>query len=577
MKNFKKWCAENKCENLLELYENAPNKLKSDEVAFASSRIVNFKCKKCGTEWKEKLYRLTQRKKKECPYCNHQRLSKKYNLATEVPILVKEWNYELNLKQPTEYLPNSNKKVWWKCQNGHVWNDSIINRVEVVRKNINKERAICPYCNHKRISNNYNLLTEFPYVARQWDYIRNGSLTPLDVSPKSSKKVWWKCEYNSMHHWKDKIANRTLLYRNCPMCSKQFSYSFPARVLYYYLRQYFNDCEIEYKISNKYILDIFIPYYRIVIEYDGWYYHSNQQIKKRETEKDDFLKSLGLKIIRIKEEKKYLDKIIYANNIIKYYLKPYYKNLDELVEKVLKIIEKKINCNINLDIDFKRDYPKIENLYYHIRKSNSFAVKNPEMVKEWSSNNSISPDNITIGSGYKAKWICPKCNKEYIATIYSRIVENSNCPFCSNRKVCRENSLAEYSDRLVKEWNYEKNGDLLPENVPWSSSRKVWWKCSKGHEWEVQIYLRTGKHQLNCPYCSHERPSKEYNLITENPELNEIWDYELNLKPPTDYLPKSNKEVYWKCKNGHSWSSKIYNVQKMKSAEKCKYCKKISE
>ena len=63
MKNFKKWCAENKCENLLELYEHAPNKLKSDEVAFASSRIVNFKCKKCGTEWKEKLYRLTQRKK----------------------------------------------------------------------------------------------------------------------------------------------------------------------------------------------------------------------------------------------------------------------------------------------------------------------------------------------------------------------------------------------------------------------------------------------------------------------------------------------------------------------------------
>lgn len=496
MKNFKKWCAENKCENLLELYENAPNKLKSDEVAFASSRIVNFKCKKCGTEWKEKLYRLTQRKKKECPYCNHQRLSKKYNLATEVPILVKEWNYELNLKQPTEYLPNSNKKVWWKC------------------------------------------------------------------------------EYNLMHHWKDKIANRTLLYRNCPMCSKQFSYSFPARVLYYYFRQYFNDCKIEYKISNKYILDIFIPYYRIVIEYDGWYYHSNQQIKKRETEKDDFLKSLGLEIIRIKEEKEYLDKIMYENNIIKYYPKPYYRNLDELVEKVLKIIEKKINCNINLDIDFKRDYPKIENLYYHIRKSNSFAVKNPEMVKEWSSNNSISPDNITIGSSYKAKWICPKCNKEYIATIYSRIIENSNCPFCSNRKVCTENSLAEYSERLVKEWNYEKNGDLLPENVPWSSSRKVWWKCSKGHEWEVQIYLRTGKHQLNCPYCSHKKPSKEYNLITENPELNEIWDYELNLKHPTDYLPKSNKEVYWKCKNGHSWSSRIYNVQKMKSAEKCKYCRK---
>lgn len=180
-----------------------------------------------------------------------------------------------------------------------------------------------------------------------------------------------------------------------------------------------------------------------------------------------------------------------------------------------------------------------------------------------------------MGSGYKAKWICSKCNKEYIATIYSRIIRKSNCPFCSNRKVCKENSLAEYSNRFVKEWNYQKNDDLLPENVPWSSDKKVWWKCAKGHEWKMQIYLRTGKHKLNCPYCSHKKASKEYNLMTESPELEKIWDYELNLKFPTDFLPQSNKEVYWKCEKGHRWSARICNMQRIKSKEKCKYCLNI--
>ena len=409
MKSFKQWCLEGAYNTLLELYENTENELKSNQIAFASSKTVNLKCRKCDMEWKEKLYRVTQRTKKECPYCNHKRPSKKYNVVAEMPILEKEWNYELNSKQPTEYLPNSNKKVWWKCKNGHIWEDTIINRVEAVKRNANKKDSICPYGNCKKISQNYNLLTEFPYIARQWDYINNGSLTPLDVIPKGSQKVWWRCEYNPTHNWQDKIANRTLLYRSCPICSKQFSISFPARVLYYYLKQYFNECEIEYRISNKCILDIFIPYYKIAIEYDGWYYHSSDKTQKVEKEKDKFLKIQGLEVIRVKEKKDYSDKIIYEKNVITYHLKSNYSNLDELIKELLRIIEKKTNCSINLDIDFKRDYPKIENLYYCIRKS--------------------------------------------------------NCPFCSNRKVCKENSLAEYSNKFVKEWNYQKNDDLLPENL----------------------------------------------------------------------------------------------------------------
>ena len=29
---------------------------------------------------------------------------------------------------------------------------------------------------------------------------------------------------------------------------------------------------------------------------------------------------------------------------------------------------------------------------------------------------------------------------------------------------------------LMKEWNYENNGDLKPENFMPNSNKKVWWK-----------------------------------------------------------------------------------------------------
>lgn len=36
-------------------------------------------------------------------------------------------------------------------------------------------------------------------------------------------------------------------------------------------------------------------------------------------------------------------------------------------------------------------------------------------------------------------------------------------------------SLAEARPDLAKEWNYEKNGDLRPEDVSCGSNKKIWW------------------------------------------------------------------------------------------------------
>ena len=39
----------------------------------------------------------------------------------------------------------------------------------------------------------------------------------------------------------------------------------------------------------------------------------------------------------------------------------------------------------------------------------------------------------------------------------------------------KENSLAVTHPELTVQWDYEKNGNLTPENVTAGSSKKVWW------------------------------------------------------------------------------------------------------
>ena len=100
--------------------------------------------------------------------------------------------------------------------------------------------------------------------------------------------------------------------------------------------------------------------------------------------------------------------------------------------------------------------------------------------------------------------------------------------------------------QLMAEWNWEKNTELNfdPSQLTLGSNKKVWWKCSKGHEWQSTINNRNiGQ---GCPYCSGRYAVKGVNdLQTVNPTLAKDWNYEKNSGlTPTNVMPKSNKKVY---------------------------------
>jgi hypothetical protein len=64
---------------------------------------------------------------------------------------------------------------------------------------------------------------------------------------------------------------------------------------------------------------------------------------------------------------------------------------------------------------------------------------------------------------------------------------------------------------LVKEWHPTKNGELTPNDFTHGSKKKVWWLCSKNHNYEATFNSRTSR-KTGCPYCSG-RKTLNYDLF----------------------------------------------------------------
>ena len=62
-----------------------------------------------------------------------------------------------------------------------------------------------------------SLAAQYPLIAEQWDYERNGNETPLEVRPLSTKTVWWRCP-SCDRPYKLKIWSKTRSKSGCPYC-----------------------------------------------------------------------------------------------------------------------------------------------------------------------------------------------------------------------------------------------------------------------------------------------------------------------------------------------------------------------
>jgi DNA-directed RNA polymerase subunit RPC12/RpoP len=129
---------------------------------------------------------------------------------------------------------------------------------------------------------------------------------------------------------------------------------------------------------------------------------------------------------------------------------------------------------------------------------------NSALAGQWHpiKNGSLTPSDLTPGSNKKVWWVCTK-GHEWQATISNRN-RGRGCPYCAGRAVSKDNCLWSLNPSLAAEWHPVKNGRLSPRNVTPGSSKRVWWRCERGHEWTAIIHSRR-KGYGRCPYCSGRR------------------------------------------------------------------------
>jgi hypothetical protein len=134
-------------------------------------------------------------------------------------------------------------------------------------------------------------------------------------------------------------------------------------------------------------------------------------------------------------------------------------------------------------------------------------------------NKGLTPKDVTSGSGKKVWWVCDK-GHEWQATVSSRR-RGSGCPGCSGYQATKDNNLQKKNPRLASQWHPTKNEGLLPKDVTPSSNKRVWWICSKGHEWAAIINNRTNG--SGCAYCAGLKACAENCLETLAPHIARQW------------------------------------------------------
>lgn len=482
-----------------------------------------------------------------CPYCAGRLVSQTYNLQVINPALSKEWNYEKNDGlTPSDVLPNSNKKAWWRCSKGHEWQSVIANR----NKGIG-----CPICKKERN-------TSFPEYAIFF-YLYNYGLNPIHSYKEHgyeldiyipNKKI--AIEYDGYFWHKNKVTKD--IEKNS-LCARD-------GIKLYRIREgltSLNDSSIDFVI-NKNQCDLPWVIAKIISEIV-------------QTNVDIDLKRDSLVIENLREYSEKSNALLYSNpEIAKEW--NYDKNGNLRPDVFLPNSQKTVWWKCSQGHEWQAKILNRNSGYgcpycsgrYAIKGETDLQTVNPNLAKEWNyeKNNNLTPSDVLPSSDKKVWWKC-ELGHEWQTQIKVR-TKGNGCPYCSRKRaIAGENDLQTINPALAQEWNCEKNDGLLPKNVLPNCGKKVWWKCAQGHEWKARIdHRNTGS---GCPYCAGLYVIKgENDLQTVNPTLAQEWNYEKNNDlTPSDVLPNSDKKVWWKCELGHEWQTQVKARTK---GTGCPYC-----
>jgi hypothetical protein len=566
------------------------------DVLPGSNVKVWWRCSACGHEWPTTV-NSRARRGSGCRKCWHVRRGvlrstpkPGHSFADHHPDASAQWHPTRNdgLK-PTEVKPASNRKVWWRCQEGHEWFVAPCDRLHGEQ---------CPECSKRRgaITRSTpkpgaSLEDRHPDIAAEWHPTKNAPLTAANVNPGSKTKRWWKC-LECSHEWEATPGHRTVRGQGCPECSVErqrrtrskpkpgeslaekkpelaaewhptlnlpvtpfdvrprggafawwqcrFGHVWRAKVAPRAVGIGCPQCSIigvsERETRLKYELaatglpvdpdhlpiavdgrrrpvkaDIVIPDLRLVIEYDGSYYHASKT--KADRAQSAALEGAGWTVLRVREQP--LPSIggheVFVSST---------ERIKSLTLKVLHALGE-LGCTASKYEEYQQD-PELwaqpeANAALNKHRARSLATEHPDLAAQFhrTKNGGINPDAVSTGSNTRFWWKCDVCGNEWRQTVVARVA-GLGCPPCGVRRRAAQRavpmpggSFADLFPETAREWHPTKNAPLTATQVAPASNKTVWWQCARGHEWQARVATRREFGQCReCPISESGRKRK---------------------------------------------------------------------
>ena len=120
-----------------------------------------------------------------------------------------------------------------------------------------------------------------------------------------------------------------------------------------------------------------MPEHKLVLEHDGYYYHSSMAARERAERKDRALREAGYQMLRICDSRELAEPVVLQKTKILYRFDEQDRHLDQMIASVF--------CYLDLpplDFHHRRDQYAINQMYFHERKKRTLAVEYPAIA--WS-------------------------------------------------------------------------------------------------------------------------------------------------------------------------------------------------
>ena len=387
-----------------------------------------------------------------------------YNFAAHYPHLLDEWDYEKNQKKPDQFTPKSGQRMWWICRKcGHNHQTQICNKIR-------PSNTKCKNCLGKvpHSDGHNSLATLRPILVKDWYDERS----PKEFQVGSSYRARWKC-HTCEHIWHTQISKRVELNRRCLSCTGQQAHSSGGDSV---------------KVKNPELMD-------------EW--------------NDDRDPATFLPGSSVKVDWKCRD----CNN-----------------EWPMQIKKRTGGEQGNSGCNFCNGPGGKHARVVHSNGHNSMRNTDDLMTREFhpTLNGKHTPDNLIAGTNEKLWWICSqdcdyiegaKCENVWRNTGAHR-VGGQKCPVHNGGlHPDGRNSLRTLIPKLMGEWDFERNTDLLPDEVTISSGRKAHWICKECNgKWYAIIANRSIGH--GCSACKKKTQKILFDIVARIfPSCNPIFDH----------------------------------------------------